>query len=192
MAAVITRTRDGVSCLGVAKAAPQIPHTLFFYLRRREKGSAGTGHVAAETKTGHTQIMIGVPGKQEASNKQRDKKQGGNEKEKERFALQQQTPVKIFIPRGVNPSQEVAQAQTIERQPRETDVRKLLIVIDREIAGDAAGSLREYGGILQILAGKRMTLRIAQDSPICGIYDDPAAVHHDFGDHMLGTVFRSE
>jgi hypothetical protein len=72
-----------VSCLGAAKAAPQIPHTLFFYLRRREKGGAGPNNVAAEVKAGHAQMMVGVPGKQEANKKEKNEDQGRHEKEKE-------------------------------------------------------------------------------------------------------------
>src|ERR1700686_3823613 len=105
MAAVITRTRDAVSCLGAAKAAPQIPHTLFFYLRRGEKGSTGASYVAAEAITRYAQMMVGVPGKQEARNKQKTEDHGRDEKEKERFALKQQAPVEIFLPGGINPTQ---------------------------------------------------------------------------------------
>jgi hypothetical protein len=77
-----------VSCLGVAKAAPQIPHTLLFYLRRGEKGSPGANNVAAKPKTGNSQTMIGVPGKQKANQKEKNEEHGGREKEKERFALE--------------------------------------------------------------------------------------------------------
>src|ERR1700686_1033218 len=108
MAAVITRTRDAGSCLGAGKAAPQIPHTLFFYLRRREKGSPGASYVAAEAITRHAQMMVGVPRKQEASNKQKTEDQGRDEKEKERLTLKQQAPVEIFLPGGINPAEEVA------------------------------------------------------------------------------------
>src|SRR3984893_9705333 len=104
-AAVITRTRDWVSLSGAAKAAPQIPHTLFFYLRRREKGCTGASNVAAEMKTGHAPMIIGIPSKQEANKNEKYKEQRRGEQEKERFAFEQQTPVKIFIPRGINPSQ---------------------------------------------------------------------------------------
>src|ERR1700688_547331 len=152
MAAVITRTRFSLSCLGVAKAAPQIPHTLFFYLRWGEKGSTGANNITAEAITGHTQTVISVPGKQDANQKEKNEDQGRNEKEKERFTLKQQTPVEIFLPGGINPAQQVAQAETIQGQPRQTDVRELLIIITGKIARYAAGSLCEYRGILQILA----------------------------------------
>src|ERR1700719_597537 len=138
MAAVITRTRDWVSCLGVAKAAPQIPHTLFFYLRRREKGSTGANNVAAEVKTRHPQLMVGVPGKQEANNKEKTEDDGRGEKEKERFALKQQTPVKIFFPGGINLAQEITQAEAIKGQSCEPYVRKASIIINGNIARDAA------------------------------------------------------
>src|ERR1700692_4805606 len=88
IAAVITRTRDSVSCSGVAKAAPQIPHTLLFYLRRREKGSPGANNVAAKAITGNSQMMIGVPGKHQANHKEKNEEHGRDEKEKERFALE--------------------------------------------------------------------------------------------------------
>ena len=123
-----------MSCLGVAKAAPQIPHTLFFYLRRREKGSPSACNVTAEAITGHAQTVVGVPSKQEATNKEKNEHRRGDEKEKERFALEQQTPVEIFIPRGINPAQEVAQAETIQGQPGETDMREALIIITGKIA----------------------------------------------------------
>ena len=80
--------------------------------------------------------MIGVPGKQKANQKEKNEEHGRDEKEKERFALEQQTPVKIFIPGGINPAQEVAQAETIKGQPRDTDMRELLIVITGTIARD--------------------------------------------------------
>src|SRR6202051_2514697 len=192
MAAVITRTRVSVSCLRVAKAAAQIPHTLFFYLRRREKGSAGASYVAAKPITRHSQTMIGVPGKQDANQKEKNEDQGRDEKEKERSTRKQQTPVEPFLPGGINAAQEVAQAQTIQGQPRQTDVRELLIIITGKIARYAAGSLCEYRRILQILAGKGMPLRIAQDNPIGGIYDNPAAIQEHFGDYMLGSAFGSQ
>ena len=83
----------------LAKATPQIPHTLLFDLRRGKKSSPGACHVKSKTKTRHIQTMIRIPGKQEAHEKQKQKTQRGDEQEKERFALQQQTPVEIFLPR---------------------------------------------------------------------------------------------
>src|SRR3984885_12949625 len=71
MAAVITRTREEVSLSGAAKAAPQIPHTLFFYLRRGQKGSTRASNVAAELETGYLQMMVGVPGEYQANNKKK-------------------------------------------------------------------------------------------------------------------------
>src|ERR1700719_5059714 len=135
-------------------------------------------------------MIVGIPGEQEANKKEKNECQG--KKEKEGFALEQQTPVKIFVPGGVDPSQEVAQAETVKRKAREADVREALIIINREIAGDAAGSLSEYGGILQLLAGKRVPLRIAEDNPKCRIDDNPAAIDEHFGDHVLGSTFGRE
>ena len=137
-------------------------------------------------------MIVGIPGEQEANKKEKNECQGRKEKEKEGFALEQQTPVKIFVPGGVDPSQEVAQAETVKRKAREADVREALIIINREIAGDAAGSLSEYGGILQLLAGKRVPLRIAEDNPKCRIDDNPAAIDEHFGDHVLGSTFGRE
>src|ERR1700682_4267599 len=137
-------------------------------------------------------MIIGVPGKEEANKKEKYEEQRRDEKEKEQFRFEQQTPVKIFIPGGIHPSEKVAHAQTIQGQSREADMREVLIIINGAITRDAASSVGEYDGVLQVLAGKRMTLRMAQDNSIGGIYDDPAAIHEHLGADMLGSEFRSE
>src|ERR1700692_952665 len=75
MAAVITRTREGVSLSGAAKAAPQIPHTLFFYLRRGQKGRPSSNNGGAEGETGFLQTIVGGPGKNEANQKEENEDQ---------------------------------------------------------------------------------------------------------------------
>src|SRR5438046_8553948 len=60
IAAVIAFTRDSASVLRVVKATPQIPHTLFFDLRRREEGCARSDYVRSEEHTSELQSLTNL------------------------------------------------------------------------------------------------------------------------------------
>src|SRR5471032_278734 len=80
-AAAMARTRDwacwSLAPKGATKATTQMPHTLLFNLRSGKKSGARAGDMVAQVETRDAQAMIGIPGKQQAKNKEEAKKERG-------------------------------------------------------------------------------------------------------------------
>src|ERR1700694_5298950 len=154
IAAVIARTRDSASALREAKATPHMPHTLLFDLRGREEGSASANSIPAKMKARDHEPPVGEPRENEAEQHEKDTGEHRNNKNKERPALQEQAPVERFVPSRVDPVERAAQAQPLQRETGQANMGKIVVIVDRWIVWNGAGSLREERRILQILAGQ--------------------------------------
>src|SRR5271154_4297084 len=175
-AAVMACTRDSASALREAKATPQIPHTLLFDLRSGEEGGAGANNVFAETEAGDPEAIFGVPSQKHAHDHKHQRDRRGSNENEEGFALEEQAPVDLFVPAGVDFVQCFANSEVVERKPRDTHVSEVVEIVFLGIIGQRAGGLLKDNRILQILAGQKMSLRVPQHHTIGGVGDDPALV----------------
>jgi hypothetical protein len=169
-----------------------MPHTLFFYLRRIKEGYAGTSDVVKQAVTRNAQMMVSIPGKHKTKQEENYKETGGNEKGEEGFTLEEQAPVKVFVPGRKRFSEKIPHAGAGEWNAGKADVSKAVVIILRGIIRNAAGSLRQERGIFEVAAGKRAAVGIAQHGAIGGVDDDPAALDEHFGDDVLGLAVRIE
>src|SRR6202166_259212 len=128
-AAVIALTRVSASLVRLAKAIPQMPHTLLLDLRNVEKRRARALKLRSQAESPDSQTIICVPPQQNADQNKEERRRYGNAQCKKRFALQQQAPVHRFLPVRESAVQKLPQVKPFHRQPRQTHVRYAFIII---------------------------------------------------------------
>src|SRR5580700_4239305 len=124
MAAAMARTRDSASAVRVANATPQIPHTLAFNLRSREECGACANEMLSQMEARNLEALIGIPAEERAQQHEEQRERGGGDQDKEGFALEEQAPIKSFIPSGIEIFEGAAQTKALHGEAREADVRE--------------------------------------------------------------------
>src|SRR5436309_9510886 len=113
IAAVIAFTRDSASVLRVLKATPQIPHTLFFDLRRREEGRARSDYVFPKVEARNPRHAVRIPRKDLPEQQKEDRDHGGEHQVKIRLAFQKQAPVNLSLPAREKGADELSHMQPL-------------------------------------------------------------------------------